>query len=498
MLAACFAANSTASPALAAATARVHHAVRTSSAEAQREFDEGLTLMYAFNPEEALGHFQEAARIDGSMAMAYWGIALTAGPNVNTSYDLERAQIGRDASARALQLAARDSEEAAYAAALARRYRARTANDIVRAETDYAHAMGSLANRFPGDLDAQTLYAESLMDLTPLAMWRADGRPARYTTEVIARLREVLRRDPNHLGANHLYIHAWEGSNTPAEALASARRLASLAYEPAEEHLAHMPSHIFMRAGLFDAAIASSLAAVDLCRQYEKTEQTPAHDGYFHHDLQVLEWGYQMTGQWGKARDTATEIAAQVNDPTAAAETYVRFGKYRELLALPAPARPDVRWHFTHGLALAAGGDLSGADRERAYLAARRDDDARTAIARDMLEARLREARGDRSGAIDELRDAVSREDRLRVQEPPAWFVPLRETLGGAQLRAGRFADARRTFEDDLRRNPGNGRSLFGLAQALAHVDAARARAARAKFATAWRSADVALSVDSL
>ncbi len=477
--------------------AGVHHPVSTHSGAAQHEFDNGLLLLYAFNPEEAIYHFQAAVQRDPRLAMAYWGIAVAAGPNVNTNYDLDRARIGAEAAAQARSLAANASpEERAYIDAVSLRYTARSQAQILSAELAYAQAMDALARRYPNDLDASTLAAESYMDLTPLDMWQRDGRPTQYTHHVIALLEGVLRRDPAHVGANHYLIHAYEDSPTPGAALASARRLAALPLPPAAEHLAHMPEHIFLRTGQYAEANAAGERAVALFRTYLTQQHANVHDGYFHHDLQMLEYGEMMAGNWGKAHAAASEAAAQVNDSAAEVECFLRFRRDRELLALPAPSVPDVRWHFARALAEARTGDVSSSRAELQAIANNREPQGQ--IARDLVVAEL-DARARRDdAAIAALRDAVHVQDALSSAEPPRWYYPVRESLGARLLLAHHDAEAAAVFEADLRRNPGNPRSLFGLAAALAHDDPARSRRTQAEFARAWRNADSKISVATL
>ncbi|HEY4440385.1 MAG TPA: hypothetical protein VGN14_07990 [Candidatus Elarobacter sp.] len=482
-----------------APAALAHHAVTTRSAAAQSEFDQGLTLMYAFNPEEATFHFQEAIRADPTCAMAYWGIALAAGPNVNTTYDDQRASIGREAiaAARGSNVRASD-EERGYVDALARRYAAASAAQIPAAQNAYAAAMAALARRYPNDPDAETLAAEALMDLTPLAMWRHDGSPNGNTRRVIAMLDDVLRRDPAHLGANHYLIHAWEDAPDPRPALVAARRLATLDLPPAAEHLAHMPAHIFTKVGDYDAAIAASLRAVALFRAYIPQQHSAVHNGYYPHDLQVLDYAYMMTGQWAKARDVATEVAHQVDDNGAAADTYVRFHRWRELRSLPAPSQPGLRWRWAQGMAAAGSSDMRSAQATLSWLDSLHDRDPRTGIARDLLGASIdaRSHRDDR--AIASLRDAVRLEDGLAIKEPPAWYYPIRETLGARLALAHRYREAEQTFNDDLRRNPANPRSLYGLAQVEMKTDPGRAAQMQAAYRRAWSHADTPLSLDAL
>src|SRR4051794_207978 len=233
---------------LLAGLGNLQHAVKTGNPQAQRFFDQGLRLVYAFNHEEAVRSFRRAAELDPQMAMAYWGIAYALGPNINLDVDPERERAAYEAVQKALQLSANGPEnERAYIEALAKRYSIDPKADLRRLAVDYKNAMGELVRRYPDDLDAATLYAESAMDLRPWQLWKSDGRPAEGTEEIIAVIESVLRRDPNHMGAIHYYIHAVEASPNPERALVYAPKLASLA--PAAGHLVHMPAHIYMRTG---------------------------------------------------------------------------------------------------------------------------------------------------------------------------------------------------------------------------------------------------------
>jgi tetratricopeptide (TPR) repeat protein len=478
----------------------IHHPVTTKSAAAQREFDAGLTLMYAFNPEEAAYRFERAAEIDPQLAMAYYGMALATGPNINTTYELARARVGREAIAQARRLEPHASaRERDYIEALAPRYEGVTTDErIAGAQRAYAVAMRTLARRYPNDLDATTLYAESLMDLTPLHMWNGDGTPAQHTPEVLALLNRVVGRNPDHIGANHLLIHAWEDSRTPQAALPAARHLMAADLPPGAEHLAHMPAHVFTRVGDYDDAIAAGLRAIALFRRYLTLERSTVHNAYYHHNFQVLNYAYMMSGQWANAHAAAIQIADQVGDNAAGVETYLRFHKWRELLGLTPPARPDVRWRFAHAMASAATGDQAEARSTLDAFGHAPGDDPRTGIARESLAAQIDIAQNRNASAIAHLRRAVAFQDRLPSREPPAWFYPIRETLGARLVIAGAYSEAARVFSADLQRNPNNPRSLFGLSQALEKAAPARAAAAAASFRRAWSHADVQLGLTDL
>lgn len=502
----------------------LHHPVTTSSELAQRYFDQGLKLVYAFNHDEARRAFEEAARLDPGLAMAHWGIALTLGPNINQPADQAREEAAIEALAKARALAASASEaERAYIDALAARHGEAPASDRAELDRAYADAMRALARRLPDDLDASTLFAEALMDMRPWDLWTTDGRPQPGTEEIVATLDDVLRRDPEHIGANHYFIHAVEASPAPERALPSAERLGDLA--PGAGHLVHMPSHIFFRVGRYADASAANERAAEVDRRYIR-EQRP--EGiyprmYFPHNLHFLSVSASMEGRSAAALGAARELLAVVTDDEvhhmkmlemfrpAALFVLARFGRWDDILAEPAPPAEQRYttgiWRYARGLALAATGRLDEATREARALRelssaslggvtiGRNRAKDLLEIASLVLESRLASQRGEAGAAVRLLQAAVQIEDTLRYFEPPDWPEPVRLALGAELLKAGRPRDAEAVYLDDLRRNPENGWSLLGLSQALrAQGKEEEAAAAHQRFERAWARADVELS----
>jgi tetratricopeptide (TPR) repeat protein len=504
---------------------RLHHPIATKSAEAQRFFDQGLTYVYAFNHEEAVRSFRRAAELDPSSPMPHWGIALALGPNINDlDVDAAREKAAYDEAQRAKALAPNGSAiERAYVDAILKRYSDTANADLQALAVQYKDAMRDLVRRYPDDLDAATLYAESLMDLHPWQLWSLDGRPAEGTEEIVAALEAVLKRDPAHIGANHYYIHAVEASRTPDRALPSARRLETLV--PAAGHLVHMPAHIYMRTGNYASAVTSNARAADVDREY-----ITANGGgglyplmYYNHNLDFLASAAMMSGQFAEASRAADTLVVNATpaleqmpmlEPFVAKKLYVlmRFARWDDVLKLP---RPDgtfsiltALWHFGRGVAHAARGNAADAGKERAaYMDARKavrpDANWNYNKARDMLTITdavlagwIARATRDTATEIAAWRDAVIAEDGLNYNEPPDWFYPTRESLGAALLRADRLEEAERVFRDDLTRNPRNGRSLFGVWQALVRVKKESAAAAEKQFREAWKSADVQLRLE--
>jgi len=504
---------------------RLHHPIATANADTQRFFDQGLTLVYAFNHEEAVRSFKRAAELDPASPMPHWGIALALGPNINLDVDPAREQAAYDEAQRARALAAAaPANERAYVDALLTRYSNDPKADLQALAVHYKDAMHDLTRRYPDDLDAATLYAESLMDLHPWQLWSTDGKPTEGTEEIVAALEAVIARDPSHVGANHYYIHAVEASRTPDRALASARRLESLV--PAAGHLVHMPAHIYMRTGDYASAVTRNARAAEVDREYIRTAGA---DGvypamYYNHNLDFLASAAMMSGQFAEAKRAADMVVANVVpmlaemamlEPFGAKTLFVllRFARWDEVMRLPLPdpknALLTTLFHFGRTVAQAARGNAADAERERAaYLASRQaipgDRDwgynkagSLFAITDAVANAWVARAKRDEAGAIDAWRDAVRAEDMLNYDEPADWFYPTRESLGAALLRAKRYDEAARIFRDDLARNPQNGRSLFGVWQTLllTRKDSTKAAVAAAEkqFKDAWKHADVNL-----
>jgi hypothetical protein len=299
----------------------LHHPVSTRNPEAQRFFEQGLKLVYAFNHEEAVRSFQRAAELDPDCAMAYWGVALALGPNINADVDPEREKLAYESIQKAVGLAAKMSEpERAYIEAMAKRYSNDPKADLKKLNLDYKNAMAELVKRYPDDLDAATFYAESLMLLRPWQYWSADGKPAEGTLELVAVLEAVLKRNPDHIGANHFYIHAVEASLHPEWALPSAQRLKVLT--PAAGHLVHMPAHIDIRTGNYEAAARANVYAAEADREFFKTAGTQSMYAmmYYSHNLHFLTIANCMQGRFTDGRRAASQLEAHLkqylNGPT--------------------------------------------------------------------------------------------------------------------------------------------------------------------------------------
>jgi tetratricopeptide (TPR) repeat protein len=489
--------------------AALHHQIRTAAPEAQRLFDQGLALYYGFNREGARRSFAAAAARDTAAAMPSVGTALTYGPNLNT--DSTASEIAHGCTAARQGFArGRQAEERAYADALIQRY---CDGLSFESATAYAIAMGELFQRSPDDPDAAVLYAESLLLLRP--------RTAEQNVELVGVLELVLKRWPDHVGANHFYIHAVEGSRTPQRGLASARRLEAQA--PDVGHLLHMPSHIYSRTGDYDRAIDANLRAVAADRAYsEKYPGDLEQAMYIGHDLESLAVALSAAGRFERARKAADGSAPGHGHDAASSgrrgtfspitlSVLLRFSRWNDVVQLPAPPSGDrvlLLYHFGRAVAYSRLSEWPRAEAERLAFdreagkvpptAVYRSNSMRTVVdvLRYVIDARFATRRGDTAVEIEAWRRAAMLQDTLTYHEPAPIYYPIRESLGAALFRAGRYLEAERVFQDDLAWTPRNGRSLFGLWHTLLRLERkSEADAAHRRFREAWAGSDVELSL---
>ena len=508
----------------------LHHPVSTSNAEAQQFFDQGLRLVYAFNHDEAARSFHRAAELDPKLAMAWWGVALAAGPNYNLPVDPDHEKVAADAINKAKSLDASAPQiEKDYIDALARRFTHAANPNYQQLNADYAAAMRDLSAKYPDDLDAATLFADSLMNLHPWKLWNPDGSPAPGTDDIVATLESVLRRDPSHIGAMHFYIHAVEASPHPERALPYADRIAQLA--PGAGHLVHMPAHIYERTGNYDGARVQNVSAA---RADEAYAAATGMQGiytmmYYSHNLHFGAIAASMQGHCSEAQSQADRLADNVRPGvkdmprlesfmTIPLVIAVRCRRWDRLLAMPEPAAETpalkVFWLYSRGAALAAKGNAAEAAVLQQQLAAIEkatpagdifmppvENHSRQLfhMANDVLSARIAAAKGDKNAAIELLRNAVANQDQLLYDEPADWYYPIRESLGGLLLQTGDAKAAEAVFRKDLELNPRNPRSLFGLHEALLRQNRTwEAEWVRQQFDIAWQGADLPLSVEDL
>lgn len=506
-----------------------HHPVSTQNPQAQQFFDQGLRFIYAFNHDEAARSFRHATELDPKLAMAYWGVAEAVGPNYNDPADPERYKQAHEAVQKAVDLSANASRtDQVYIQAMAKRFPADSKSDLKKAAEEYRDAMRQVVTEFPDDLDAATLFAEAGMNLHPWGLWHTDGTPEAGTDEIVSTLESVMKRDPNHLGAIHYYIHAVEASSNPERALAGANKLAALA--PNAGHIVHMPAHVYIRTGDYEAAVKTNEQAALVDRAYIKASgvQGIYPMMYYSHNLHFIAMCAAMNGNYAESRKNADLLVENVGPHvkempplegfmTIPVAVEIRFHHWNEILKLPQPdsamKTATVFWHFGRGLAFAGTGKIAEAEAEYKLVS---DAEAATPpdvifqmpinnktkdimkIAKDVLGSKIAIVKRDNDGAIAMLREAVAIQDTLKYGEPPDWFFPVRESLGAVLLMNGDAAGAEKVFRDDLDRNLRNPRSLWGLHQALLQQNREYdAGFVQRQFDSSWKGTG-ALKVDDL
>ena len=482
-------------------------------------------LAYGFNHAEARRSFAEASAQDPSCAICAWGEAYVLGPNINKPMDPADGPAARAAVVRAQAAADGASPvERALVEAMATRYAPEPPADRAPLDAAYAEAMRDVAQRFPEDLDVQTLFAEALMDTMPWDYY-VDGDEAKpATVEVVAALEKVIASDPAHPGALHLYIHAVEPSSSPERAESAADRLGGLS--PGAGHLVHMPSHIYLRVGRYhDASSANEKAAAadeSYITQCRAQGFYPA--AYYPHNVHFLYASAAFEGRSAVSIAAARKLTANIT-PEIVAEvppseeffpmelySLARFGRWEALLAAEAPP-PGWKystgvWRYTRGMAQAASGDGEAALTEllilqsitaalladEEFFASGSKPSQLLTIGMKVLEARIAGEEGRWTDAIGLLHEAVTLQDALPYTEPPPWYFPTREALGHALLQAGRPPEAEAVFTEQLHHTPRNGWSLHGLVESLRAQDKSEAAAAaEAQRAEVWQRADITL-----
>lgn len=511
-----------------------HFPITTSVPEAQVYFDQGLALLYGFNHDEAARYFRRAAELDPAAAMPYWGLALAIGPNYNdTAVDENRSRATYEAVQEAERRSASASNrEQAYVAAIARRYASADPDaDWAAFHADYSDAMREMVERFPDDLDAATMFAESVMMLRPWQLWTLDGEPAEGTLELVDMLESILRRNPDHPGANHFYIHAVEASPNLERAIPSAERLMTLV--PGAGHLVHMPGHIYLQTGDFDLAADTNVRAAEADREFvERTGATGVYPlMYSTHNVHFIAYARAQQGRYEDAKAAAAQMVAMIGDADLEESMQMlegfrlyplmvdlRFHRWDELLAAPAPAGEQRTLSrafrlYSRAMAHAGRGDVRAARTEQGRFEQARADVPEEAqyllnnsaagvleLASAVLSAQIAQAAGDVDEAIAEWRRAVEIQSTgILYDEPPAWYYPVRQSLGAALLSSGRADEAEPVFREMLGRYPRDGRLLYGLWQSLlAQGRDSEAVLVEARFEAAWQGATSALEIGDL
>ncbi len=501
----------------------LEHRITTANPLAQQYFNQGLRLMFAFNHDEAIRAFRAAAKVDPNCAMAYWGIALALGPNYNVEAEKERSKAAYEALQQARALAAGATpQEVAYIDALSKRYSESPESDRKQLDKAYADAMRQLSARYPNDLDAAVLFAESAMDLRPWELWTHDGEPQDGTEEIVSTLEAVLKKAPNHPGANHFYIHAVEASPKPERALDCAMRLGGLM--PGAGHMVHMPAHIFLRLGRYDEAADANRRGIEVDRLYiEKLKPEGVYPMmYYPHNIHFLWYVLCMQGRGEDAIETAGQVVDKLPEEMVREmpmlEAFLptrlfalaRFSRWEDIFREKPPAEEFTyatgMWCYARALAYSATGQkhLAGQFQQRldAVLAATPEDKKvlrhsaaqLLKIASHEVGATLDVRDHKVDAAVERLKKAVRLQDELVYDEPPAWYFSERQALGGALLAGGRNVEAEAAYREDLKLYPDNGWSLQGLERSLrAQNREADAVDVHKRLEKAWTQADVSL-----
>ena len=506
----------------------LHFPITTKSELAQKYFNQGIILAYGFNHEEAFRSFEEVARLDSNCAMAYWGMAYVLGPNINLPMDAGVVHTSYEAIQKAITLLDDETQkEKDFVMALSERYSSEAMEDRTPLDQAYSDAMRNLVSKYPDDLDAATMFAESIMDLNPWDYWLKDGTAQPWTPELLAVLESVIKRNPTHHGANHLYIHAVEASKNPHRGLASADRLRFLA--PGAGHLVHMPAHIYIRTGKYHEGSLANIRAVKSDEEYinQCNQQGFYPLSYYPHNYHFLWATATLEGDSKTAIDAALKTSQKPPDSlmdVCGYQTlqhfaaipfyaYVTFGKWDEIINYEKPSdeRPYILavWQYARSMALIAKGNLNEAEKEIAELEKYRTNKTveelliwgfnsagiLVNVACEVAKGELEAKKKNYSDAIAHLKKAVEYEYSLTYDEPPTWFYPCRQNLGAVLIEAGMFEEAEKIYKENLNEIPENGWGLYGLHQALLKQGKNdEASEVEKKFKEAWKYADIKLT----
>ncbi|HMA18420.1 MAG TPA: tetratricopeptide repeat protein [Thermoanaerobaculia bacterium] len=508
------------------------HPITTKNTDAQKYFDRGLAYLYAFNHDEATRYFRRATELDPDAPMPYWGLAMAIGPNYNdVEVDERRAAATYDAVRKAIDRTGNASAtEQDYVRALAKRYPSPDPkSDWKQLHLDYSNAMRDLVQKYPDDLDLATMFAESLMMLRPWQLWTSDGNPAPGTLELVSALESVLKREPNHPGANHFYIHAVEASPNLERAIPSAMRLMTLM--PAAGHLVHMPGHIFLQTGDYDLAAETNVKASAADRAFVLRTGTfgmyPLM--YWTHNMHFIAYARAQQGRYDEAIQAARDMVRNVGDSDLQPKMQIlegfllyplmvdlRFHRWDDILRASAP-RGERKLstafrQYARAMAFAGQGKLSEAAATRRefealrqalppeamYIVNNKASDL-LALSAATLDAHLAGARGEKDEAIRLWKRAIEVEKTIQYDEPPPWFYPVRQSLGAALLKNGQAKEAEVVFREAITKQPRDGRLLFGLWQSLvAQKREDEAAMVRGQFESAWKGATMKLTIEDL
>lgn len=503
-----------------------HFDVSLNDTLAARYFDQAIVLTYGFNHKEAERSFRQVVELQPDHPMAWWGIALVQGPNLNLPMLPDAVPVAWKAMQRAQELKSNGTQrEQDYITALAKRYAKQQSKNRTPLDIAYAEAMGKLSEKYPEDMDAQALYAEALMDLHPWDFWTKEGEAQPWTPKIMATLERIIDKDPNHPMANHLYIHASEASPNPEKALKSAKRLGNAV--PGAGHLVHMPAHTYIRIGMYHEGSEANELAIKSDNEYvtQCHQQGMYPLGYMPHNHHFLWATATLEGRKKRSLEAAQSTFEHVDTTmmrkpgmgllqhfwTIPMYGNVRFGEWDEILVTPKPDKellyPLGVWHYARGMAFLANDQVDSARQhlDKLKIVAANDILKEVIImnhAYDLLQIATRVLEGEISAKNDEydqaialLEEAIRIEDELLYNEPPDWFFPVRHNLGTVLIDAKKPKEAEQVFRNDLKDFPQNGWALFGLHQSLlAQGRESEAQEIKNQFDKAWKYADIELT----
>ena len=511
------------------------HEITSDEEGVQEYFNQGLILAFAFNHAESVRSFKAAQTLDPSCAMCFWGEALARGPNINVTSngkavmsDEQRVKAF-EALGKAKDLMANSTpQEQAYITALSSRYDGDISSDRNALDIAYAVAMGKVVETYPEDMDAASLYSEALMNTMPWNYWLDDGKPRSDTVKVITKLEEVLEREPDHPLAIHLYIHAVEASNTPERAESAADRLGSLV--PGAGHLVHMPAHIFWRVGRYHDASEANINAAKVDEEYiaQCNAQGFYPAAYYPHNIHFLWAASTMEGRSELSIESALKVSKYVSLEqimmfptieyfhTIPLLSYVRFGKWDEILNFPKPTSElkysQGIYHYARGMAYSAKEELDKALKEQVQILPLKDSEEVKVIikggqpsgllldiANELLVGQIEFSKSNFSLASKHFATAVDLQDTLPYTEPPFWYYPSRQSLGNSLMKEGKASAAENVYKRDLKDYPRNGWSLYGLTLALKEQGKLEeAEEAHKKFKHIWQLSDINLKASTI
>lgn len=507
----------------------IEYVITTKNAEAQKYFNQGLVFAFGFNHAEAARSFYYGTKLDPKSAMCFWGYAYVLGPNYNAGMDKDNYQRAYSAIQQAIKLAANSTEkEKALIYALSKRYVAKPAEDRYLLDVTYSKAMKDVTEKFPEDNTIAVLYAESIMNLHPWDLYDKRGIPKKWTPEIESILEKVLRREPKHIGANHFYIHAVEASGTPQRGNAAAD-LFDKGLVSNSGHLVHMPSHIYIRTGEYHKGTLANINAV----KKDSIYVTQCHAqgayplGYYPHNYHFMAACATLEGNYKWAMLAANETSKLVHPKTMITPGWeglqhyytipyfvaVKFGKWDAVLKMKLISDtlkyPAAIAHYGKGMAYLHKKDGEKAKAELAALEITANHpymkkitiweinslDNILHIASKVLEGEILASEGKYDQSTILLKEATAIEDNLNYNEPPDWFFSVRHHLGAVQIKAGKYNDAIKTYQDDLKKFPNNGWAQHGLKLAYEKLNnQAKVKEMDVLIAKSWAYADIKIT----